>query len=1617
MRWLQLCDFHLGREDEDQAIAMKELISAIGLAAEDIPIDAVIISGDLAFSGLEQEYKNLKSDVILPLRSLEITKNAKFISVPGNHDLDCTSTLPLNWASLGKSRQDLFWNSDQKGIDIRSHRAPAFAAYAKFLHECDILGPDPQKQVGMVVSIDSHMPVTLICLNTALFSDKDLCEDDEVGQSPLPVHTLRQLMHQSKSAGQVIVIGHHPTRWFEAQSRQHFLSALLKFGAMYLHGHEHKIEADFSVNQLKTLGFGATYPGRLGGKLQQPYTSSFAICQLDDRLHIKFISWESENGVWRPFHSLQPEFSERSAILSDGYVVPVPSTKSSTVEISQLRRRKEIVVRPKISPPIWIEGSPVRTWATLLRRLGLIAAGYTISEDEIQNVAGHSKFFVRDSLGRHLFHAAAGETSFITYDHVESANTQLDALRLTSCTILTLGSVMQAASNLANTLRGTKPLRLLTGTEISEMLIDTSDFSRTTELFTTVKENVLFTPVVLGDDFGVLVIDAVRNKWFSIVGSDGRILTESEEIFRKVCEKLPHLKSMEARLPDGVTSQRSIGSLKEFDESTYLARCMTLFDTAKYTGLAAIGARLPIESLRRIYVPTSANVDQRQAALEATERAIDDLVETLGLDELQRDQLSRQMRSQYGLQQSSEVSAAGHLYHNFSNVVVLGDPGSGKTCFVRAQIMSYCERNGTELGGWYGKHVPVFLPLVEYTYSPENPEALLKKCISHAYSQGLKISLEQLEILISRGRVAFFFDGLDEIGSIVARQKALEEISELVDTYAVLGNRFVLTSRPAAVRDVHLPNELTSLSLLGLTNQEIELLAHRLFEARYPAGEHISSNDQNVIDSILKDCSEKPGIRRLARNPLLLTLLVFIYENSGAFAARRHLIYSQAVKTLVSVRLREIKRAMLSEADLRIRLGKFAVAVFGRELSALPTRAEALRLLQNLITEKNEQDDGDFIQNVAEATGLLIVHPRTHDRTEDLVSFMHHSFLEYYTALGFLEDEKRLKVVFDIALNPRWREVVTLIFGILGEQSDISDRIKELCRSRSGSDDITVHRLKLAFDCAWECDVPPEETQELLASQLTTVMSVGSGLFVSEVREELADKLSTSLITSESRQLRRALVKGIASEDENVAAAFVHLAAKMNKYSNGDDEIVREILGAFERGGRVVRIAVVNAMREMTTLRSAESFERIGRILDRGGNLEKSAVLQMLDQEVALVPRFSKQLQTLLYGNVRYLAVVAAGCILRGGIFEQNGYTDLVLFEKALETYGASDAPKQSLRGRLRVSWEQVEAWIFDDDVGTRQRGFRSLVLIESDVVKIRDTLFEALKRESHHDVLSTILMSLASYELAIRTASLAETDLVCKFTKSEFRNVRRGAARALRAFPAIRMVSDALISQYQRLEGKFDAEMREVIKSLTAHASKNDVCKTLLEDELVAKLSKSNHNWSHNYKGLLSDLISACDQVIVSLDHHQANKLFVLGSDFRTPRDVRRVAMRFFGQCCAKSPENMDKITLEFSASREDRRLAAYRASRRLVQRCRGRVETVRIMADSFIKLRDELIKSWSREMSLAREKFDVPTLREIRNLLVEIEETLVAHNEFAERMSADAYASLEGKCDLIEN
>src|SRR5262249_54568782 len=151
----------------------------------------------------------LEHSVILPLKGLKAFATATILSVPGNHDLDCEIGLPISWEKLGATRQQEFFASSEAGVRLRSQRAAAFKEYEKFAERANILTCNPTQRVveNFVVTSSGGSPLDVICVNTALFSDKDV-SDERLAQAP--VDALREVFAACANRQPAIVLGHHP---------------------------------------------------------------------------------------------------------------------------------------------------------------------------------------------------------------------------------------------------------------------------------------------------------------------------------------------------------------------------------------------------------------------------------------------------------------------------------------------------------------------------------------------------------------------------------------------------------------------------------------------------------------------------------------------------------------------------------------------------------------------------------------------------------------------------------------------------------------------------------------------------------------------------------------------------------------------------------------------------------------------------------------------------------------------------------------------------------------------------------------------------------------------------------------------------------------------------------------------------------------------------------------------------------------------------------------------------------------------------------------------------------------------------------------------------------------
>jgi 3',5'-cyclic AMP phosphodiesterase CpdA len=93
LTWLHLSDWHQRiSKDFDRKVVSEKLMHDIKSRQDIDPrlgrVDLVVFSGDLAWSGLEEEYQKAREQLLAPaLEALGLDSSRLFI-VPGNHDLN-----------------------------------------------------------------------------------------------------------------------------------------------------------------------------------------------------------------------------------------------------------------------------------------------------------------------------------------------------------------------------------------------------------------------------------------------------------------------------------------------------------------------------------------------------------------------------------------------------------------------------------------------------------------------------------------------------------------------------------------------------------------------------------------------------------------------------------------------------------------------------------------------------------------------------------------------------------------------------------------------------------------------------------------------------------------------------------------------------------------------------------------------------------------------------------------------------------------------------------------------------------------------------------------------------------------------------------------------------------------------------------------------------------------------------------------------------------------------------------------------------------------------------------------------------------------------------------------
>ena len=449
----------------------------------------------------------------------------------------------------------------------------------------------------------------------------------------------------------------------------------------------------------------------------------------------------------------------------------------------------------------------------------------------------------------------------------------------------------------------------------------------------------------------------------------------------------------------------------------------------------------------------------------------------------------------------------------------LGEPGGGKTTLLRhVAIELLKEPHGS---------LPIYLKVAEL----EQGLALAIEALCRSFTAADLAPFVFGEA--QAGRAVLLIDGLDEAVDLPAARKWVAGAADLVGQSQV-----IVASRPIGYTEPSADFNTLTICPLGAPEQA-ELLNRWVRDAGRAA-------------SALERLSRTPRLRRLAENPLLLTLVGLLLRAGQDVPSHRGDLYERALKLLLTrdhnaedtapvapMREPELTLELLGWAALRLH-GLEGEAYRARELiAALEADARNAARLR-----KHWPSAAKFIAEVAERTGLLI--PDTgRVRDASAYSFPHRTFREFLAATALERDMGAVaagvasgageltRVFTEGEARPeRWAEVLALTCGRLGP----------------GGADALVQRI----------------TEEANRALLLRVVADAEGISAETVRGTLNLGLGwdRKKLLARQRVIEEipALVKDLA-----VAVGLLEQAAKATTCGH-DLFWVREVLRRIERG-------------------------------------------------------------------------------------------------------------------------------------------------------------------------------------------------------------------------------------------------------------------------------------------------------------------------------------------------------------------------------------------------------------------------------------------------------------------
>ena len=398
--------------------------------------------------------------------------------------------------------------------------------------------------------------------------------------------------------------------------------------------------------------------------------------------------------------------------------------------------------------------------------------------------------------------------------------------------------------------------------------------------------------------------------------------------------------------------------------------------------------------------------------------------------------------------------------------LLFGDPGSGKSSFLRFLTLDILNENPTMefIAEKWGSYLPVWIPFALWTkiinQAQVGDSSVTAVVSSWLKSWGAESLIPLVEKALKDKRLLLLVDGLDEHSNNDAAKIALN----LLDVFLGLNDvSVVATTRPYGFEKLGMKTEgWQQSSIADFSIEQQKCLVSIWFEANSKKI-HPTLDDTSRLADIERQSSvfftelgRSNELRELARNPLLLCLLISFQISNIKLPLGRFEAYEKLTEHLISTHPQarrvasQTTQTELAEGDLKKALAHLANVLHTQHIEGLILEEEAQNTLVEFLMDGERglgmakpqatENARNIITKAEDSLGIIV------KKSPEEISFYHRTIQEYLVSFNIsrLPLDNQIEIIVDNCTDPLWREVILGLLQITKRPDDVKKIVEAI---------------------------------------------------------------------------------------------------------------------------------------------------------------------------------------------------------------------------------------------------------------------------------------------------------------------------------------------------------------------------------------------------------------------------------------------------------------------------------------------------------------------------------------------------------------------------------------------